>query len=109
MWSYQDELIPRKHQVDGTQLLIYIYIQSIYFAILSDVTCLGSLLQCIGQTFCTNFSPIPHSRYFFLGGGGVKFSWMLRFVVIRGKKIVVGSGRNYTPRACVELWPLVSK
>ena len=47
MWSYQDELIPRKHQVDGTQLLIYIYIQSIYFAILLDVTCLGSLLQYI--------------------------------------------------------------
>ena len=95
MWSYQDELIPRKRQVDGTQLFL-------------DVTCLGSLLQCIRQTFCTNFSPIPYSGYF-LGGGGVTFSWMLGFVVIRGKKIVVGSGRNHTPRACVELWPLVSK
>ena len=29
--------------------------------------------------------------------------------MIRGKKIVVGSGLNHTPRAHVELWPLVSK
>ena len=55
--------------MDGTQLLIYIYIQSIYFAILLDVTFLGSLLQCIGQTFCTNFSPIPYSGYFWGGRG----------------------------------------
>ena len=31
---------------------------------------------------------------------------MLGFAVIRGKKIVVGSSLNHTPRAC---WPLVSK
>ena len=34
--SHLYELILRKHQVDGTQLLIYIYIQCIYFAILSS-------------------------------------------------------------------------
>ena len=34
---------------------------------------------------------------------------MLGFVVIRGKKIVVGSGINHIPHARVELWPLVSK
>ena len=33
------------------------------------------------------------------GGGGVKFSWMLGFVVICGQKIVVGSGLNHTCRA----------
>ena len=43
----------------------------------------------------------------FFWGGGVKFSWMLGFVVIRGK--VVGSSLNHTPRACVEQWPLVSE
>ena len=32
-------------------------------------------------------------------------SWMLVFVVIRGNKVVVGSGLNHTPHACVELWP----
>ena len=37
----------------------------------------------------------------------VKFAWMPEFVVIRGKKIVVGSCLNHTPRACVELCPLV--
>ena len=30
---------------------------------------------------------------------GVKFLLVLGFVVIRGKKIVVGSGLNHTPRA----------
>ena len=29
-----DELIPRKHQMDGTQLLIYIYIYVYIFTIL---------------------------------------------------------------------------
>ena len=43
------------------------------------------------------------------GGGGVTFSWILRFVVIHGKKIVVGSDLNHTPHARVELWPIVSK
>ena len=38
----------------------------------------------------------------------VMFSWMLGFVVIHGKEIVVGSGLNYTPHACLEQWPLVS-
>ena len=37
----------------------------------------------------------------FRGGGGVNFSWILGFVVIRGKKIVVGSGLNHTTRACL--------
>ena len=45
---------------------------------------------------------IPYSGYFWV----VKFSWMLGFVVIRGKKLVVGSGLNHTPHAS-ELWPLV--
>ena len=49
---------------------------------------------------------IPYSRYL---GGGVKFSWMLRFVVIRGKKFVVGSGLNHTLRARIQLWPLILK
>ena len=56
------------------------------------------------------YQNIPFSGYFSGGGGGgggVKFSWMLGFVVIHGKKIVVGSGLNHTPRARVELWPLV--
>ena len=33
---------------------------------------------------------IPYSGYF---SGGVKFSWMLGFVVIRSKNFVVGSGQ----------------
>ena len=41
--------------------------------------------------------------------GGVKFSWMLGFVVIRGNEVVVGSSLNHTPHACVEQWPLVSE
>ena len=40
-------------------------------------------------------------------GGGGKFSWMLGFVVTRGKKVVVESSLNHTPRARVEQWPLV--
>ena len=48
---------------------------------------------------------IPYSGYL----GGVKFSWMLGFVVIRGIKFVVRSGSNHTPRARVQLWPLISK
>ena len=48
-----------------------------------------------------------YSKYF--SGGGVKFSWMLGFVVIRGKKIVVGSSLNHTLRTCVQQWPLVSE
>ena len=44
------------------------------------------------------------------GGVGVKFSWMLGFVAIHGKKSVVdGSSLNHTPCACVEQWPLVSE
>ena len=34
---------------------------------------------------------------------GVKFLWMIGFVVIRGKKIVVGSGINHTHHALVDL------
>ena len=63
--------------MDGTQLLIYIYIQSIYFAILLDVTFLGSLLQCIGQTFLFQYRI---AGIFFWRGG----TWILGFVVIRG-------------------------
>ena len=43
----------------------------------------------------------------FFGGEGGKFSWMIRFVVIHGKKIMVGSSLNHTPHARVEQWPLV--
>ena len=44
-----DELIVRIHQVDGTQLLIYIYIFYIlsYFHQNKMITFLGSLLHCI--------------------------------------------------------------
>ena len=31
------------------------------------------------------------------------------FVVIRVKKIEVGSNINHTPHACVQIWPLGSK
>ena len=41
--------------------------------------------------------------------GGVNISWLIGFVMIRGKKIVVGSSLNFTPRARVEQWPLVLK
>ena len=34
---------------------------------------------------------------------GVKFSWMIGFVVIRGKKSVVGSGINHTHHALADL------
>ena len=33
---------------------------------------------------------------------GVNFSLVLGFVMIRGKKFMVGSGLNHTPRALVE-------
>ena len=46
---------------------------------------------------------------FFGRGGGSKFSWILGFVVIRGKKSVVGSGLNHTPHTRVEQSPLVLK
>ena len=54
----------------------------------------------------TELRLILYSGYFREGGGGVKFLWMLGFVVIRVNKLVVGSGLNHTPHACVELWPL---
>ena len=40
---------------------------------------------------------------------GVKILKMFGFVVIHGKKIVVGSDLNHTPHARVELWPILSK
>ena len=47
-----DELILRKHQVDGTQLLIYIYINYVCHTFQNKmISFLGSLLQCIGQFF----------------------------------------------------------
>ena len=46
----------------------------------------------IGKYYCKNMKYriniyIPYSGYF---SGGVKFSWMLGFVVIRGKTFMVG-------------------
>ena len=46
---------------------------------------------------------IKHNTDFVGNFRGIKILWMLAFVVIHGKKIVVGSGLNHTPRARVEL------
>ena len=52
-----DELILRKHQVDGTKLYIHGYFLP-YFHQNKMIKFLGSLLQCIGQNFYTNFIEI---------------------------------------------------
>ena len=49
---------------------------------------------------------IPYSGFFW---GGQIFVDARIFSDSWYKKLVVGSGLNHTPRASVELWPLVEK
>ena len=54
--------------MDGTQLLIYIYIHVYilpYFHQNKMFTFLGLLLQCIGQNICMNFIEIVIFLYFY--------------------------------------------
>ena len=65
----KDDSIVGEHQVDGTRLLIYIYIIFIFchtYVTSKILYLLASLLQCIGQNFCMNYIQIVVFLYIIL-------------------------------------------